>query len=294
VTEFLREIGFFVSQITWLSVLDIGLVTLVIFAVLYLVRGTQAAILLRGIIILVIAITLLTNVLQLQAFSWVLEQAFPVVFLAIPVIFATEIRRGLERVGRASWLTERGAAEGDSERVIDALVNAAGRLAERRHGALIVVERQVGLNDYMSTGHPLDAGLTADLLLQIFYPNTPMHDGAVIVRGAKIAAAGCVMPLTTNPEMQERGIGLRHRAGLGITEVSDSVAIVVSEETGIVSVVHNGRMIRRLDRDRLRNVLGAFYRPTRPKTLRQWLRDVWRSLGTGRRSNTSSNTGQGD
>jgi diadenylate cyclase len=102
------------------------------------------------------------------------------------------------------------------------------------------------------------------------------------------------MPLTTNPEMQERGIGLRHRAGLGITEVSDSVAIVVSEETGIVSVVHNGRMIRRLDRDRLRNVLGAFYRPTRPKTLRQWLRDVWRSLGTGRRSNTSSNTGQGD
>jgi diadenylate cyclase len=133
-----------------------------------------------------------------------------------------------------------------------------------------VIERQVGLKDYVDTGIVLDAAVSPEILLQIFYPNTPLHDGAVIVKDSRVVAAACVMPLTSNTVLTERQIGLRHRAALGITEVSDAVAIVVSEETGIISVVHNGRMIRRLDADRLTHVLDAFYHPRGPARL-DWL-----------------------
>ena len=271
-TEILSEISFFFSRLDWLSAVDILLVTLAIYWLLALVRGTQAAVILRGVIFLVIIIAMLTTFLRLRAFSWLLRTTLPALLISIPVIFAPEIRRALERLGRAGTVWNPGAREADVQPVIDAIATAAQRLSERRHGGLIVIERQVGLKDYADTGVALDAAVTVELLLQIFYPNTPLHDGAVILKGDRVGAAACVMPLTSGEALTDRQMGLRHRAALGISEVSDAVAVIVSEETGIISVAHNGRMIRRLDAARLKNILAAFYRPRGGRSLAGWLR----------------------
>ena len=254
-------IQFFISQLTWLSVLDILLVTLVIFGLLALVRGTQAVVLLRGIIFLVIATVMLTSFLRLPAFSWLLRNSLPALLIAVPVIFAPEIRRALERLGRAGTGLNINTREAEQEMVIEAITGSAVRLSERRHGALIVIERQVGLKNYTDTGVILDGLVSVELLVQVFYPNTPLHDGAVILKGSRIVAAACVMPLTSGENITDRQMGLRHRAALGVSEVSDAVAVVVSEESGGISVAHNGRMIQRLDAARLRHILAAFYRP---------------------------------
>jgi diadenylate cyclase len=274
VSALIDEFVFFVQRLDWLSLLDLLLVAAVFFFVLRLVRGTQAAVLLRGMILLILVIALLTTLLPLPAFSWLLQTTLPALVVAIPVIFAPEIRRALERLGRAGSLVSLGQANTQIERTIAAICNASQRLADHRHGALIVIERENRLEEYVETGVRMDAVLTSQLLLQIFYVNTPLHDGAAILRGERIAAAACVLPLSaggTLSRSSERQMGLRHRAALGISEVSDAVAVVVSEETGIISVTHNGRMIRRLDIARLRNILTAFYRPTTARILPAWL-----------------------
>ncbi|OGO08521.1 MAG: TIGR00159 family protein, partial [Chloroflexi bacterium RBG_13_66_10] len=217
---------------------------------------------------------LLTTLLPLPAFSWLLRTALPALLVAIPVIFAPEIRRALERLGRAGFLRSLGQASTQIERTINAICSASGRLADHRHGALIVIERENRLEEYLDTGVRLDALLTSQLLLQIFYVNTPLHDGAAIIRGDRIAAAACVLPLSAGGTLSrspERQMGLRHRAALGISEVSDAVAVIVSEESGAISVTHNGRMIRRLDLNRLRNILTAFYSPSTVRLLPMWL-----------------------
>lgn len=289
--EIINEIAIYAAQVQWVDLLDIALVTLAIYGLLRLVRGTQAETLLRGIILLIIIITLLTQFLPLKGFSWLLQTSLPAILIAIPVIFAPEIRRGLERLGRAGADLRFGMQPTDVQPIIQAMVTAAQRLSERRHGALIVIERQVGLKEYQDTGTLLEARLTPELLLQIFYPNTPLHDGAAIVREDRVAAAACVMPLTASSLLAERRIGLRHRAALGITEVSDAVAIVVSEETGTISVAHNGRMIRRLDAERLTHMLDAFYQPRLRRSWRdvltRWLAGEWAAARTARRNKPS-------
>lgn len=289
--EIVNEIVIYASQVQWVDLLDIVLVTLAIYGLLRLVRGTQAETLLRGIILLIVIITLLTQFLPLKGFSWLLQTSLPAILIAIPVIFAPEIRRGLERLGRAGADLRFGAQAANVQPVIQSLVAAAQRLSERRHGALIVIERQVGLKEYQDTGTLLEARVTAELLLQIFYPNTPLHDGAAIVREDRVAAAACVLPLTASSLLGERQIGLRHRAALGITEVSDAVAIVVSEETGTISVAHNGRMIRRLDAERLTHMLDAFYQPHLRRSWRdvltRWLAGEWAAASAGRRNKPS-------
>lgn len=270
--ELLSELLSLFSRLEVVDVVDILLVTLAIYSLLRLVRGTQAVVLLRGIIFLILAIALLTSVFRLSAFSWLLRNALPALLISIPVIFAPEIRRALERLGRAGTTFNFGTRDADVHAVIEAIAVAAQRLSERRHGGLIVIERQVGLKDYADTGVVLDAAITAELLLQTFYPSTPLHDGAVILKGDRLAAAACVMPLASGNAIADRQMGLRHRAALGVTEVSDAVAVVVSEETGIISVAHNGRMIRRLDAARLKHILGAFYRPRGGSGLTDWLR----------------------
>jgi diadenylate cyclase len=158
--------------------------------------------------------------------------------------------------------------------VVDIIVQVSQRLSDRNYGALIAIERDIGLDEYIETGIPMDAALSPELLMQIFFINTPLHDGAVILREDRMAAAACVFPLSSSGMLTrspEHHMGLRHRAALGISEVSDAVAIVVSEETGNVSVTHNGRIIRRLDPSRLRNILNAFYRPRTGVTLPGWL-----------------------
>lgn len=281
-TDLLNDLFFIFQRVDLLDVVDLILVTAIFFLLLSLVRGTQAVVLLRGMILLIIGITLLTSLLELPAFSFLLSTALPALVVAIPVIFAPEIRRALERIGRAGTILVANTEPGEIESRIDAIVTAAQRLTDHYHGALIVIEREVQLQEYIETGVPLDATLSAELLLQIFYTNTPLHDGAVIVREDRITAASCVLPLSASGTLShspDRQMGLRHRAALGISEVSDAVAIVVSEERGVVSVAHNGRMIRRLDGSRLRNILIAFYRPQTPRLLPEWLEGLLGRFG---------------
>lgn len=282
-SDLIAELVFSFQRLDWLSVVDLILVTAVFFALLSLVRGTQAVVLLRGMTLLILVIALLTSLLPLPAFTWLLRTSLPALLVAIPVIFAPEIRRALERLGRAGNLFTPNIESAAVDRIVDALCGAAQRLSDAQRGALVVIEREVKLDEYVETGVGLDARLTPELLLQIFYVNTPLHDGAAILRGERIAAAACVMPLSASGTLSrspERQMGLRHRAALGISEVSDAVVVVVSEETGAISVAHNGRMIRRLDQSRLKNILIAFYRPRAPRTWPAWLERLARRTGT--------------
>jgi len=221
-------------------------------------------VLVRGIIFLVILISFLTVAFELPAFTWLVNTTIPVLLLAIPVIFAPEIRRALERVGRAGNIIQGWRGQEQTQDVISAVVRSASRLSNRRHGALIVLQRLDALEEYVETGISLDADISSELLLQIFYPNTPLHDGAVIIVDNKVAAAACVMPLSASGVLSltsDRKMGLRHRAALGSSEVSDGVALVVSEENGAISIATGGRMIHRMDSNRLEGVLRAIYKP---------------------------------
>lgn len=264
IVNLIDNLGFILQRINWLSILDLLLVTAVFFVILLMLRDTQAMVLLRGVLLLVVLVSLLSSLSVLPAFSWLVRTTLPALVLAIPVIFAPEIRRALERLGRAGFLRINGKPTTQLQTMINGVVSAAMRLSDRRHGALIVIQRSDSLDEYVSTGVRLDARVTPELLLQVFYPNTPLHDGAVIISGLQLVAAACVMPLSASGVLAhspDRQMGLRHRAALGISEVSDAVTVVVSEETGAVSVVHGGRMIRRLDQDRLLNILMAFFYP---------------------------------
>lgn len=272
INDLLNDLIFILDRLDWVDVIDILLVTLIFFSILRLLRDTQAVVLLRGVLLLIALISLLTSLEVLPAFSWLVTTTLPALLLSIPVIFAPEIRRALERLGRAGAILEGGRASTrgsyDIMDTISAVVSAAARLSDRKHGALIVVQRLDNLNEYVETGVPMDARVTPELLIQVFYPNTPLHDGAVIISGTHLVAAACVLPLSASGVLSrtpERQLGLRHRAALGISEVSDAVAIVVSEETGAISVVHGGRMIRRLNAERLENILRALFRPFQPK-----------------------------
>jgi diadenylate cyclase len=267
-TDLWSEIVYIFQRMNWLSVLDIFLVAVVFFAVLILLRDTQIMILLRGVIFIIILLVLLTTFINLPAFTWLVNTVVPALLFAIPVIFAPEIRRGLEKLGRAGssqLLVRRTETQTQlMENTIHAIVTAASRLSAREHGALIVLQRADSLEEYARTGVRMNAEVTPELLLQIFYPNTPLHDGAVIVSNNRIIAGSCVMPLSSSgilTRSPERQMGLRHRAALGTSEATDAITVVVSEETGSISIAHNGRMIRRLDSERLENILLAFYQP---------------------------------
>ncbi|MCC6260739.1 MAG: TIGR00159 family protein [Anaerolineales bacterium] len=274
-TEFLNNLFFIFQRISWLSILDILLVALIFFGLLYSLRDTQAMALLRGVILLVVFVILLTSLVDLPAFSWLIQNALPALLLAIPVIFAPEIRRTLERLGRAGnmWPLSRKTESAPMDQTIRAVVTAAARLSARQHGALIVIQRLDNLDEFVQTGVKLNARVTPELLLQIFYPNTPLHDGGVIISGSQIIAAACVLPLSASGILNrtpERQMGLRHRAALGTSEASDAIALVVSEENGSISIAHAGRMLKKLDPDRLENILFAFFH-AQNKTPQTWL-----------------------
>lgn len=274
--NFLDNVFFIFQRLNWLSVLDILLVTLIFFALLYSLRDTQAMVLLRGVIFLIVVLILLTTLVELPAFSWLVQNSLPALLLAIPVIFAPEIRRALERLGRAGSFVSAAnqTSHADMKEVIHAIVEAARRLSARQHGALIVLQRTDNLDQFIETGVQMRAQVTPELLLQIFYPDTPLHDGAVIVADGQVVAAACVMPLSASGILNrspERQMGLRHRAALGASEVSDAVSVVVSEQSGSIAISHAGRMIRRIDPERLENILVAFYKPETTTPRRIWL-----------------------
>lgn len=245
-----------IALISIVDVIDILLVTLIIFSVLMLIRGTRAVQVLRGLMVLAAFIFLLAKIFDLRAFTWLVDNLLPVLLLSIPVIFQPELRRALEQLGLAGRYF-RIFRRDDVNPVVIALKEAALRLSQRRHGALVVFEQDTGLQDYIDTGVILDAEPSPELFLTIFNKNTELHDGAVIIRGNRLIAAACVMPLSTS-SLSDRQMGLRHRAALGVSEVSDAVAVVVSEETGQVSIAHNGRILRRQDIARLDSILYAF------------------------------------
>lgn len=280
-TDFLNNLFFIFQRISWLSMLDISLVTLIFFALLYTLRDTQAMALLRGMILLVVALILLTSLVDLPAFSWIAQNSLPALLLALPVIFAPEIRRTLERLGRAGTFVSVKSADSTLEETLRAIVSAVTRLSARQHGALIVLQRLDNLEEYSQTGVQLNAKVTPELLLQIFYPNTPLHDGGVIIVNSKIVAAACVLPLSASGILNrtpERQMGLRHRAALGTSENSDAIALVVSEETGAISIAHSGRMLRRIDPERLENILTAFFRPNGKELQPSLLAEIWSRL----------------
>jgi len=269
VSNLLDYVYFLGERLNWLSILDILLVTAVFYVILLVVRDTQAIVLLRGGLVLIALLGVLTSLEVLPAFSWLVSSTLPALVLAIPVIFAPEIRRALERLGRTSTLINTGRRS-DSFDIVGTLVSAVTRLSNRKHGALIVLQRSDNLQEFINTGVAIDARLTSELILQIFYPNTPLHDGAVIVKDDRMIAAACVMPLSSSGSLvrsPEREMGLRHRAALGISEVGDAVSVIVSEETGTISITHGGRMISNLNVERLRNILQTFYQADETKNI---------------------------
>lgn len=237
------------------SLIDILLVTFILFGLMQLLRGTRAMQVARGFFFIIVASFVIFSLtpLRFPALNWLLTTSLPALLLAIPVIFQPELRRAFERLGGAGSIFRFWQRE-DIDPTIQAITIACRRLSQRRHGALIVFEQETGLREYIDTGVLLNAHPSPELFLTIFNKNTELHDGAVIIKGNLVAAAACVMPLSTS-NLSDRQLGLRHRAGLGISEVSDAVALIVSEETGHIAIAHNGRILRRQELDQLDNIL---------------------------------------
>src|SRR5919197_4945810 len=240
------------------SILDIAIVALVLYWLLSLIAGTSAATLVRGILILLTLGFVLSNVFNLTMLQFLLRASIPALIFAIPVLFAPELRRALEQLGRAGSLLPRTNVISTNTRLADTVATAAQQLAERRFGALLVIERSTPLGDFAASGVTVDALLSTDMLLNIFWPNSPLHDGAVIIHGDRVVASGVVLPLTQSPTVEH--VGTRHRAAIGITEISDAIAVVVSEETGTISIANAGRMVRNLGEARLQKVLSILDR----------------------------------
>ncbi len=246
----------YINRLDIAAVVDILLVTAVIFGALWMVRGTRAMQMLRGFIAFALIASLLASLIDLPASSWVFNQFSPILLFSIPVIFQPELRRALEQLGRTGKITRLWKRR-DEDVSITATTVASRVLSRRRHGALIVFERDTGLQEYVDSGIKLEAEPSAELLQTIFNKTTELHDGAVIIRDKRIAAAGCVMPLTSS-YLKDRQLGLRHRAALGITEVSDAVVVIISEETGYISLVHDSNIIRRQEPEQLALLLEEY------------------------------------
>jgi diadenylate cyclase len=245
----------------WWDVLDIALVSILIYEVLKLIRGTRAMQMALGSAFLV-GLFYLSQWLQLETINWLIRNFVGYLVFAAIVIFQNDIRRALAHFGRAPLFRVFAKPE-TADETTEEIAVAAVMLASHRVGAIIVIEREIGLRNYIEGGIPLDATVTYDLLVSIFQPTAPLHDGAVIVHGDRIAAAACFLPLTVNPRLS-RELGTRHRAAIGLTEENDSVAVVVSEETGIISIAIEGDIERGLDPETLRTRLRTLLlqRPT--------------------------------
>jgi diadenylate cyclase len=240
-----------VSQFSWLDVVDILIVAFIVYQLLQFIRGTHAVQMALGGLVLVI-LYWASQWFNLETVNWLLRTFLPYVVFGIIVVFQTEIRKVLAHLGKTPLL---GAfATTRTEEVIDEIVLAGTTLAAQRTGAILVIEREMGLRSYIETGIALDALLTYDLLISIFNPGTPLHDGAVVIQGNRVAAAACFLPLTVNPALS-RELGSRHRAAIGVTEDTDALAVVVSEETGGISVVVGGNIRRNVDGRALKQAL---------------------------------------
>ncbi|GAE27365.1 hypothetical protein JCM9140_3500 [Halalkalibacter wakoensis JCM 9140] len=236
------------------QIIDILLVTYVVYKAIMIIRGTRAVQLVKGITV-ILAVWFLSRFLGLRTLEFLMNQTFTYGLLAIIIIFQPELRRALEQLGRGRFFSSRTVPQDDSaKKSIDAIVKASSYMGKRRIGALMSIERETGMTDYVETGIQMNAHLTSELLINTFIPNTPLHDGAVIIKGNTILAAACYLPLSENPFISKE-LGTRHRAALGVSEVTDCITIIVSEETGSISLTRNGELHRELDEENLRHLL---------------------------------------
>lgn len=262
-----------------LNFLDVLVVWYVIYKLLTLIKGTKAVQLLNGIFVIIFA-RILTEIFGLNTLEWLLEQVIRFGFLAIIIIFQPEIRRALEQLGRGKIFQRSTSQEEELENYqIQSVKKSVGYMAKRRIGALISIEKETGLNEYIETGIKMNAELSSELLINLFIPNTPLHDGAVIMQKDKISAAACYLPLSESPFISKE-LGTRHRAALGLSEVTDAIVIVVSEETGSVSIAVNGNLNRNLSIDEFEVLLRKmwFGPETESVTTSKW---NWRGKKNG-------------
>lgn len=243
-----------VKHINITSILDIIVVSYIFYKIYMLMNETRAEQLLKGILLIILLIPI-SSVFHLTTLNWILNKTLTIGVLSFVIIFQPEIRKALEHIGRSAF-TDKHIFEDEekTKEVITEIVNAVENLSESRTGALIVIEQTTGLGDVIATGNKLDAVISSVVLENIFVVNTPLHDGAIIIRNDRIAAAGCFLPLTNNNTINKQ-LGTRHRASIGISEVSDALTIVVSEETGIISLAVNGNLTRYYTRDKLKDIL---------------------------------------
>ena len=237
--------------------LEVGILAFLIYLALQFFRGTRAVAILTGIIILTMGLKFLSDVLELEVLGWLVGRMWALLAFSAVIVFQPEIRRALSEVGRQrTFLRPHGDHMREIE-VINTLVDATYFLADRRIGALVAIEQTIGMRGYAETGTPINAKVSSKLLSTIFFPDTPLHDGGVIVSKGEIIAAGCIFPLSQSAELGS-ALGTRHRAGVGLTEETDAVVIIVSEESGAVSLARRGRLTRGVDRDRLKRHLTNY------------------------------------
>jgi diadenylate cyclase len=243
----LIKLGFPQISFSVTTLIDLMIVAFVVYRIYLLIKGTRAVQLIKGLIVLVVAMVV-SDWIHLNTVNWLLRQAVTGLIVALPVVFQPELRRGLEKLGGGRFLARNVfmLAEEEKNTMIREVVRAVQMLAKNSIGALIVLERGTGLEEYVDTGTKIDGEISAELLVNIFIPKTPLHDGAVVVRGDRILAAACVLPLDESPNVN-KALGTRHRAALGISEQSDAMAVIVSEETGVISLAVEGGLIRYLD-----------------------------------------------
>lgn len=253
------------------DVVDILIVSYVIYHLLKLLRGTRAVQLLKGITVLLV-IWVISNEFELRALEFLIENFFSVGLIAVIVIFQPELRRALEQLGRGYFFSRSSQVEDQiATKIVGEVTKAASQMAKQRVGALIVIEKDTGLSDYIETGTVLEARLSAELLKNIFIPKAPLHDGAVIIRKEQLMAAGCYLPLSENPYIS-RELGTRHRAGIGLSEISDAVVVIVSEETGQISVAVQGELQRNLTEEELVSKLYELLKPPEKFSSAFWVR----------------------
>ncbi len=250
----------------WRDIIDIAVVAYIFYRVILLIQGTRAEQLVKGLVVLLVAMVA-SDQLGLRTINTLLQGLMTMGLIAIPIVFQPELRRALEQLGRGTAFQRSffDAEDEEFRKFLEEMLKAIPVLVKKRIGALIILERETGLKDFVETGIHIEGTATAELLINIFMPRSPLHDGAVIIRGNKVAAAGCFLPLTENPNLSKE-LGTRHRAALGITEITDAVAIIISEETGVISLAHEGKLTRYLDEKPLRSTLINLYlRPRKEK-----------------------------
>ena len=240
-----QELVDFSPVAAFINIIDVLLVWFVFYQLIKVIKGTKAVQLLKGIFVIII-VRILTGIFHLDTLKWMMDQVLLWGVLAIIIIFQPELRRALEQLGRGRLFARTMMQEEEERnRLMEALLKSVNHMAKRRIGALISIEKETGLNEYIETGTPLNSVVSSELLINIFIPNSPLHDGAVILQRNQIAAAGCYLPLSESPFIS-RDLGTRHRAALGLSEVTDAITIIVSEETGAISITTDGDLHRDL------------------------------------------------